>query len=99
LVTNGVQSGMVQLFAGLDRGSSLWKQVAVKSQSSVAQAQLNQLNLELKGLANETALLLETSFERFRFGEFTFLIFSSLSCPVSNFEYATKKLEEYRLLN
>ncbi|KAA1098989.1 hypothetical protein PGT21_032191 [Puccinia graminis f. sp. tritici] len=82
VVTNGVQSGMVQLFAGLDRGSSLWKQVAVKSQSSVAQAQLNQLNLELKGLANETALLLETSFERFRFGECTFLFFSSLSCPV-----------------
>ncbi|WAR60035.1 hypothetical protein PtB15_11B677 [Puccinia triticina] len=83
LVTNNVQAGMVQLFAGLDRGSLIWKQIAVNPQSSVGlYSQLNVINLDLKRLAIETSDLMETSFERFRFGEFVFLSFSSISCPI-----------------
>ncbi|KAI7948124.1 hypothetical protein MJO28_010032 [Puccinia striiformis f. sp. tritici] len=82
MVTNKVQSGMVQLFAGMDRGSLIWKQLAAQPQSSAAQAQLMRINAELKMLASETSLLLESSFERFRFGEYTFLFFSSVSCPI-----------------
>lgn len=81
LVTNGVQSGMAQLFAELDRGSTIWAQNAVNPQSPL-QAQLTLTNLELKRLASETNLLLVTSFERFRFGECTFLFFSSVSCLI-----------------
>jgi hypothetical protein len=86
LVTNGVQSGMAQLFAELDRGSTIWAQNAVNPQSPL-QAQLTLTNLELKRLASETNLLLVTSFERFRFGECTFLFFSSVSCLVSQVHF------------
>lgn len=83
-ITNGIQSGLAQYLAQLDRGSTLW---AAKPQSPLEQAQLMEINLELKKWAVETSLLTVTSFERFRFGECVYLSFTLATCPVSQVQF------------